>query len=119
MILINKHTKLNSHMTTMPINGRPLIKQIMLLGFRSKEEGNDRKSIQSSTTPDPNTIREIGKNTRKHHTQERHEVSIFPAGDHKSARNRQDGITKTDITKKITKEEHRLGTVSKKNNGGL
>ena len=39
--------------------------------FKSKEEGTDQKSIQSSTTPD------------------------FPADDHKAARNRQDSIKKT------------------------
>ena len=32
MILINKYTKLSSHMTSMSINDRPLIKQIMLIG---------------------------------------------------------------------------------------
>ena len=41
------------------------------------------------------TIWESGKNTRKHHTQESQEVSPFPAGDHKAARNRQDIITNT------------------------
>ena len=53
MILINKHIKLSSHMTSMPINDLLLIKQNSLIGFRSKEEGNDQESIHSSTTPDP------------------------------------------------------------------
>ena len=35
MILINKHTKLNSHMAPMPINDITLIKQIMLIGISS------------------------------------------------------------------------------------
>ena len=29
---------------------------------------------------------ESDKNTRKHHTQESQEVSLFPSGDHKAAR---------------------------------
>ena len=39
------------------------------------------------------TIWESDKNTRKHHTQESQEVSAYPAGDHKPARNRQDSMT--------------------------
>ena len=35
MILINKHAKLSSHTATMPINDRPLVKQIMLIGLSS------------------------------------------------------------------------------------
>ena len=42
------------------------------------------------------TIWESGKNTRKHHTQEIQEVSLFPAGDHKAARNRKDSIINKD-----------------------
>ena len=38
-------------------------------------------------------IWESGKNTRKRHIQESQEVSPFPAGDHKAARNRQDCMT--------------------------
>ena len=40
---------------------------------------------------------EIDKNTRKHHTQERQDVSPFPAGDHKAARKRQGSIIKTNV----------------------
>ena len=38
------------------------------------------------------TIWESDRNTRKHHSQESQDVSPFPAGDHKAARNRQDSI---------------------------
>ena len=42
-----------------------------------------------------NTIWESDKNTSKHNIQESQEVSPFPLGDHKAARNIQDSITKT------------------------
>ena len=35
MILINKQTKLSSHMALMPINDKSLIKQIMLIAISS------------------------------------------------------------------------------------
>ena len=38
------------------------------------------------------TIWKSDKNTRKHHTQKDQDVSPFPAGDHKAARNRQDSM---------------------------
>ena len=38
-------------------------------------------------------IWESDKNTRKHHIPESQEVSPFPAGDHKAARNREDSMT--------------------------
>ena len=37
------------------------------------------------------------QNTRKYHTQESQEVSTFPAGDHKAARNREDSILSHDV----------------------
>ena len=40
------------------------------------------------------------KNTRKCHIQESQEVSSFPAGDHKAARNRQDSMAKTNTNNK-------------------
>ena len=43
------------------------------------------------------------QNTRKHHTQESQNVSSFPAGDHKAARNRQESIRKTDMEHKQQK----------------
>ena len=39
------------------------------------------------------TIWESDKNLRKFHIQDSQEVSPFPAGDHKAARNRQDSMT--------------------------
>ena len=39
------------------------------------------------------TIWESVTNTRKHHIQERQEVSPFPAGDHKAASNKHDSLT--------------------------
>ena len=62
--------------------------------LRSKIEGKDQDLIQSSTTPDPKYHMESDKKTRKHLTQESQEASPLPAGDHKTARNRQDSITK-------------------------
>ena len=53
---------------------------------QQSKEGKDQESIQSSITST--------------HTQESQEVSPFPAGDHKAARNRQDSITKTNMTHK-------------------
>ena len=38
------------------------------------------------------TIWESDKNTRKNHTQEKQEVSPFPAGDHEDSRNKQDSM---------------------------
>ena len=65
-----------------------------------------------------NTIWESNTNTRKHNMQESHEVSPFPAGDHKAARNRQYSITKGSVLYKNYKQgstkKERLRTVSKK-----
>ena len=57
---------------------------------QSKEEGKGQELIQSSTTHNPghDMVREVDKNTRKHHIQGSQEVSPFPTGDHKAARNR-------------------------------
>ena len=52
---------------------------------------------------------ESDKNTRKHHTQESQEVSPFPAGDHKAARNRQDIMTDKNETQ-ITNRMHKRST---------
>ena len=40
---------------------------------------------------------------KKHYAQEREEVSPFPEGDHKAARNRQDSIMKTNVKNKSQK----------------
>ena len=69
--------------------------------IQRKEESKNQEWIQSSTTPDGgDTTWESDRNTWKHHTQEIQEVSPFPAGDHKAARNRQDSITKTNTKHK-------------------
>ena len=54
--------------------------------------------------------------TRKHHIQEGQEVSPFPAGDHKTARNRQDSMTKTKhkYKKKIRKRSTALERLVRK-----
>ena len=62
---------------------RPLMAFIIVFLIPSKKEGKDKESIQSR-----DTIEESDKNTRKHTTQDSQEVSPFPAGDHKAARNR-------------------------------
>ena len=50
---------------------------------KSKEEGNDQKSIQSSTSSDPGHRMGKWQNIKKkHHIQEVQEVSPFQAGDH-------------------------------------
>ena len=55
----------------------------------SKKARSEIDTIKYYTSP--KTL--YGKVTRKHHKQESKEVSPFPAGDHKAARNRQDSMT--------------------------
>ena len=75
-----------------------------------------RKAIQSNTTPDQDTLWESDKNTRKHHKQESHKVSSFPAYDHKAARDRQNSMTYTKHNNKNNpQKKHRLVTVIKNN----
>ena len=67
--------------------------------LKSKKEGRDQESIQSSTTPDPDTN---GKMTTSQLdvTNESQEVSPFPAGDHKASINmraRKHNKNKTEI----------------------
>ena len=51
---------------------------------------------------------------QKHHIQESQEVTSFPAGHHKAARNRLVSMTNTKHkNKKDPQRKHRLGTVSK------
>ena len=59
--------------------------------FSSKKEDKDQESIQSSTTPDPG-YRANGKVTPSQLdiTYESHEVSPFPAGNHKALINKRD-----------------------------
>ena len=46
---------------------------------------------------------ESDKNTRKHHTQENQEINPYPAGDQKTARNRQDSTWNINNKKGSTK----------------
>ena len=63
---------------------------------------------------------ESNKNTRKHHTHESQEVSPFPSGDQKVAKNRHGSMAKTSTNiKKDPQQKHRLGIVSTKTTGGL
>ena len=65
---------------------------------------------------------ESDKTTWKHNEQESQEVSPFLAGNHVAARNRQDSITKTNITHQLQKRIHNRSTAlvwSVKNTGGL
>ena len=63
----------------------------ILLEFKllCKEEANYQALIQLSTTPDPGHHMGKLQNTRKHHIQEKQELSPIQAGDHKVARIRQ------------------------------
>ena len=65
----------------------------MNLYFLSKEEGKNQDRYNQIPHPTQETIWVSDKNTRQHHIQESQEVSPFPAGDHKTARNRQDSVT--------------------------
>ena len=67
-------------------------------GFRT-EEGKDRESIQSRTTPD----RESSK------TEENQEVNPFLTGGHRAVRNRHHIMEKTNT---LTKKIHRRSTNS-------
>ena len=61
-------------------------------------------------------IWESDKNTRKHHTQESKEVSLFPAGDHKAAKTDKTVLlrqTWNTNNEKDPQKKHRLGSVSK------
>ena len=59
------------------------------------------------------------KNTRKHNIQENEDVSPFPTGYHKAARNDMGVWQKKTHDKKDPQKKHRLRTVSKKVAGGL
>ena len=58
-------------------------------GLENREEGKYQESIKSSNTPDWITIWESDKTQKKHNTEENQEVSPFPTGDHKAAKNMQ------------------------------
>ena len=62
-----------------------MVMSIQNYRFKSREEGKDQESIQSSTTPDPGYCMRKCKYTRNHNLQESQEISPFLAGDHKAA----------------------------------
>ena len=73
---------------------------IVVCIFRKSKEGTDQESYNQLPHLIQDTIWETNKNTRKHHTQERQEVSPLPAADRKAATNRQDNIIKTNVQTK-------------------
>ena len=60
--------------------------------YKSKKDGKDQESIQSSTTPDPGY--HMGKWQQLNITNKTQEVSPFPACDHKAAMNRHESMKK-------------------------
>ena len=82
---------------------------------RKTVEIRNRYNLVAHLTQD--IKRESDKSTIKYHTQDRQEVSHFPAGDHKAAMNKQQSMTNTNINNKNDQQKkHRLGMVSKMHN---
>ena len=65
--------------------------------FPTKKEGKDQESIQSSTTPDPDTNGRVAA-SQLDITNESQEVSPFPAGYNKASINRQSKVNKVNKT---------------------
>ena len=65
---------------------------------RKKEKIRNQYNQVPHLTQD--TVWKSDKNTRKHHIQESPEVSPFPTGDHKAARNRHGCMAKTNTKNK-------------------
>ena len=72
------------------------LKNMFFICTKVKGNAKDQESIGLCTTPDPRQHMVKPTKTQKH-TLEIQEVSPFPAGDHKAARNRQEIITKTNM----------------------
>ena len=67
--------------------------ELHIVREQSKEDGKGKESIQLSNTHDPEhgmVWKGDKNNKKKHHIQGSQEVSPFPTGDHKAARNRHD-----------------------------
>ena len=66
--------------------------ELHIVREQSKAEGKGKESIRLSNTHDPghDMVWEGYKNNKKHHIQGSQEVSPFPTGDRKAARNRHD-----------------------------
>ena len=74
---------------------------ILYILYKSKKEGKDQESIQSSATPVPGYQWESDNFTITDISNESQEVSPFPAGDHKTLINRRTqkhNKNKTEIT---------------------
>ena len=68
----------------------PHLSNIMQPVAKVRKKANIRNRYNQVPHLTRDTIWENDKKTRKLHKQESQEVSHFPAGDHKAARNRQD-----------------------------
>ena len=76
------------------------VKQLELDCYDSKKSCYSKKvkirnRYNQVPHPTQSTTWESDENTRKHHIQESQEVSLFPAGDHRAAVNRQESMTNT------------------------
>ena len=71
---------------------------LVILQVKIKAKIRNRYNQVSQLTRE--TIWKSDKTIRKLDTQESQEVSPFPAGDHKAARNRQESIIKTNVKHK-------------------
>ena len=76
-----------------------------------------KANIKNRYNPVPHltqdTTWQSDKNTRKLHIQASQEVSLFLAGDHRAAVNRQESMTNTKHNKNYPQNKHRLRKVSK------
>ena len=74
--------------------------------FHGKRKAKIRNQYNQIPHLTQDTIWESDNNTRKYHIQMGQEVSCFPAGYHRVARNRQDSMTdmKHKLQKRSTKE---------------
>ena len=88
--------------------------------FKVRKNAKIRNQFSQVPYLTQDTVWESDKNTTTRHIQESQENSPFPAGDHNTARHRQDNMAKTNTNKKKDpRMKYRLGTVSKKITGGL
>ena len=76
--------------------------------IKVEKKANNRNRYGEVPHLTRDTIWESDKNTRKCHKQESQEVSHFTAGDHKTARNRQDSIKKTSMN---INDKKRIGSM--------
>ena len=91
----------------------------MIISIEVRKNAKIRNPYNQIPHLTQDTIWESDENTRKYHKLESQEVSPFPAGDHKAARNRQDSMTRNIHSKNDPQKKHRLGRVSTKFTGVL